>query len=186
MSPWVACCCVESAIDHVFKRTLTLVCAAIQAPGCVPAWIQRCSTPQLRELTEQISKGSCVAPNPWNLRPISWDAIAEKMIAFGDAGPEELTELRSEFAGLWTRLASDWLAQVGINEYNSIKHGMRVRPGGFSIAVGVEHEYGVAPPPEEMKFIGGSDFGTSFFHAEPVANAPNNSRTHFRIRRHST
>ena len=182
----LAALAIRAAYFHGIETFLTLVCAAIQAPGCVPAWIQRCSTTQLRQLTEQISKGHCVAPNPLKIQPISWDSIADKIITFSDVEPEELAEIRSEFAGMWTRLASDWLEQTGINEYNSIKHGLRIQPGGFSIAVGIEHEYGVEPPPEEMKFIGGSDFGTSFFHAEPVANAIDTSRTHFRIRRHHT
>lgn len=177
---------IRAAYFHGVETLLTLICAAIQAPRCVPAWIQRCSTPQLRKIIEPMSKGWCVLPNPLKINPISWDAIAEKIISLSDVEQEELAEVRSDFASLWARLASDWLAQISINEYNSIKHGLRVRPGGFSMAVGIEHEYGVEPPPEEMQFMGGSDFGTSFFHAEPVDNAADTSRTHFRLRRHHT
>lgn len=37
-----------------------------------------------------------------------------------------------------------------------------------------------------MRLVGGSEFGTAFFRAEPVANAPDSSKTHFRIKRHQT
>lgn len=121
---------IRAAYFHGLETFLTLICAAIQAPGCVPAWIQRCSTLQLRNLVTQISSGACVVINPLKLRPISWNSLAEKIINFSDIEDQELAEIRSDFAGLWTRLAGDWLTQIGNDEYNSIKHGLRVRTGG--------------------------------------------------------
>jgi hypothetical protein len=72
------------------------------------------------------------------------------------------------------------------DEYNSIKHGFRAAPGGFHLSIGQEESYGVAPPAEKMAYAGGSTFGTSYFLAEPLENAPALRRDlHFRVRRHS-
>lgn len=49
--------------------------------------------------------------------------------------------------------------------------------------MGREHEYGVAPPEEEMQIIGGSKFGTSFYSAEPITGSPQaKGDHHFRVR----
>jgi hypothetical protein len=57
---------------------------------------------------------------------------------------------------------------------NSIKHGFRIRAGDFALAVGPEHEYGVAPPDDEMKLLGKSDYGSTFFRIESVGNGKRN------------
>ena len=51
-------------------------------------------------------------------------------------------------------------------EYNSIKHGLRVNPGGSYIAVGAEQTPGVPAPPEAMRSMGGSPYGSTFFEIE--------------------
>jgi hypothetical protein len=51
-----------------------------------------------------------------------------------------------------------------------LKHGFRVKRGGFALAVGAEHQYGVPPPQSEMHLLGKSDFGTSFFKVEAMGS----------------
>ena len=58
-----------------------------------------------------------------------------------------------------------------VDEYNALKHGFRVRPGGFTLAAGVEHEYGVDPPADEMKTIAASQFGATFLKIESLGAA---------------
>jgi len=80
-------------------------------------------------------------------------------------------------------LASEFVNPAHIDEYNSIKHGFRVRSGGFTLAVGKEHEYGVSPPQEEMKVVGHSEYGTTILKLEPITNKKGNRS--YRSRRHS-
>jgi hypothetical protein len=68
----------------------------------------------------------------------------------------------------------EFLDQDHINEYNSIKHGFRIKSGGFSLTMGEEKEYGVAPPASEMQLIGKSDYGTSFFVLREVGEIKGN------------
>lgn len=71
-------------------------------------------------------------------------------------------------------MAREYIDDSHVDEYNSIKHGFRIRSGGFALAVGLEHEYGVSPPPEEMKLVGKSDFGTTFFRIESIGEGKGN------------
>ena len=45
---------------------------------------------------------------------------------------------------------------------------------GFCATIGEEKERGVSPPPSEMKLIGKSDYGTSFFILRPVGDIKGN------------
>lgn len=49
-----------------------------------------------------------------------------------------------------------------------MKHGLRARPGGWTLAVGLERERGIPAPPEDMQCIGHSEYGTNFHCAEAV------------------
>jgi hypothetical protein len=51
-------------------------------------------------------------------------------------------------------------------EYNSLKHGFRIRSSGVKLAFGLEQQYGVAPSPEEMTYLGGADTGSTFYAIE--------------------
>ena len=58
-----------------------------------------------------------------------------------------------------------------------ILRGLLFVKGEFSdklLAVGLEHEYGVAPPSEEMKLVGKSEFGTTFFRIESIGKGKGN------------
>jgi hypothetical protein len=63
-------------------------------------------------------------------------------------------------------------------EYNSIKHGFRVKLGGFYLAMGAEDVPGVAPPPERMKVFANSQFGSSFFGTERLGDKRNFGVSH--------
>ena len=78
------------------------------------------------------------------------------------------------YAKLWQKLAHEFLDEVHIQEYNSLKHGFRIKSGGFALAVGKEHEYGVPPPANEMQLLGESEHGTTFFKLEPIGTTPGN------------
>jgi hypothetical protein len=177
---------IRTAYFHGIETLFSLLCAATFAPHCVPGWLQRCGTAELREVVGQINKGTCIVSNPLRIESVSWHSIAERVMPLGNLPNEERLAFIEEFAGLWTRLAIDWLQASNIGEYNGIKHGLRVKPGGFSIAFAPAKEDGSKPSPDEMTLLGASPFGSSYFHAEAVLNAAKKSRTHFRLKGHYT
>ena len=148
---------IRVTYHHALETLFTLLAAAVQAPDCVVAWVPKCKTDSLRELVIAISRHGRI-PNKLGLDHVSWDAIAEKVFT-PVADAEARDRMRTRFARLWARLAHQFLNQKAINEYNSLKHGFRVRPGGFSLAVGRESSPGVLAPGEVMKSMGGSNYG---------------------------
>jgi hypothetical protein len=88
-------------------------------------------------------------------------------------------EIKDGFGDLWGRFASDFLNEKQNQEYNSLKHGLRLRPGGFTLAVGTEETPGVGAPPERMRSLGGSEFGSTYILPQAIGTAPKN---HFRLR----
>ena len=89
-------------------------------------------------------------------------------------GTEKGTNTTRLFAGLWRHLAHEFLEEDSVNEYNSLNHGFRVTPGGFKLAIGLEKSYEVSPPDNEIRVIGESKYGTSFYSIEIIPRRKGN------------
>lgn len=109
-----------------------------------------------------------------NIDKVSWGNVADSVFRRYLPETEKNKNTAQLFASLWNRLAHEYTDNNHVDEYNSIKHGFRIRAGGFALACGLEHEYGVAPPPEEMKLLGKSEFGTTFFRIESIGEGKGN------------
>lgn len=155
------------AYHHAMETLFSFLGALIQAPSAPQAWIAKCQNIQLYELVRRISNNDRELPTGLSIQSVSWDELARVTLNWYRSGTERQAESINLFAGFWRRLASEFLDKNRLDEYNSLKHGLRVTGGGFGISVGLEHEYGIPPPEYEMQSIGHSEFGSSFrrFHA---------------------
>ena len=162
------------AYHHALETMFSFIGAFVQSPGCVYAWLAKCSTPTLRAVIQRISKSDKALYTYWNIQPLTWESITEIIFQWYCPKTEKNKRTSMLFAKLWQRLADEYLDQKHIDEYNSLKHGLRIKSGGFTLAVGSEHKYGVPPPKEEMKVIGGSDCGTTYFKIESSGGEKNN------------
>lgn len=160
-----------------------LVGAALQAPSCVAGWVLKVRTEQLRAFTKALADGTVPFPMAWKIDHQFDFLTVAKLIFRYSSWQKEDDKTVERFATMWHRLAGDFLDGEAIAEYNSIKHGFRARSGGFAMRFGVEHDYGVPPPEEEMGAWEGSEFGTSFFSADAIGSAGRRS-PHFTLRRH--
>src|SRR5438094_3978161 len=88
-----------------------------------------------------------------------------------------------QLATLWGQLAHELLNPDHIDEYNSVKHGLRMRAGGFKLRAGLEHTYGEPPPEAEMNTIGHSEHGSSFFRLERIRTEASRSFSARRVSR---
>jgi len=165
---------LRATFHHALETMFSLLCAYIQAPDCVYAWISKCSNTDLRSILRKINKRDRVLFSKLALKTISWESVAELIFQWYMPGTEKNTSTSKLFAQFWHRLANEYLDENYILEYNSLKHGFRVKSGGFALAVGKEHKYGVPPPANEMKSIGQSKYGTTFFKLEPVGETKGN------------
>jgi hypothetical protein len=165
---------LKTTLHHAVETFFSLLGAYIQAPDCVYAWVAKCSNKELRSLIKKIAENDPAIFKRLNIDQVSWESVAELIFQRYMPNTEKSEITKKLFAKFWGRLAHEFLDDNNINEYNSLKHGFRVRSGGFSLAVGVQPEKGAAPPREEIKSLGGSEHGTKFIKLEPLGETKNN------------
>jgi hypothetical protein len=167
--------------SHAMEAFFALICATLQAPGCVFGWLDKYKEDDLRQLLECIKSGGPIR-SVVELEEISWGAISNaihRCLALDDKQKE--TRIKEKYAELWEWLAWEFLNPLVHREYNCIKHGMRVGKGGFHMAAGIEAVPGVLASPESMHILGGSAFGTTFFLGESIGQ----DKINLRLKRHA-
>ncbi len=163
------------------ETLLALLCSLVQSPECVIGWMLSYKNSELRNVVRKISDREDVY-SMLKDKPVTWELLARHVHSPLNFDEEKRKWIQKGFKHLWSQFAHDFLDESSSNEYNSAKHGMRARAGGFYLAVGPEENPGVPAPPEKMQSLGGSEFGTSFFIRERIVE---NNNTNFRPRRHS-
>ena len=167
---------------HGVETFMTLVGAAVQAPQAPYAWVALARTDLLRSVIERITMGDPTLHTELVGWDRTWDDFAQRLFAY--CGQENGWPKTGEsFGRTWRILAGEFLDENNQAEYNSLKHGFRIRSAGVKIAFGREHQYGVAPPPEEMKYLGGSDTGSTFYTIEPMRPVTQGNRSKHSRRR---
>jgi hypothetical protein len=150
---------------HGIETLMTLVGAAVQAPQAPYAWVWLAKTDLLRAVVERISKGDPALHTELVQWDRTWEGLAKRV--FSHCTQENgWPKTAQSFGYVWRMFASEFLDEMNQLEYNSLKHGFRIRSAGVKLAFGLEHQYGVAPPPEEMQYLGGSDTGSTFYAIE--------------------
>lgn len=166
------------AYSHALETFFAWAGATFQAPHCPLGWLMRYRPGDVPRVVRKISQGTGL-PSRLNV-PRTWEGLATAVLEpAGDVSSERKAELAHHFGVLWGRFASDFLDPGFRAEYNALKHGLRASAGGFVLRIGLEHDYGVAPPADELETIGGSEFGTSSFSVE----YPLDNKIDFRPRR---
>lgn len=171
---------MRATYSQGLETLFALISAAIQAPRCVPAWMSLYKNHELRSVVDKIHHRKPLLSQA-TVTSLSWSSVIE--IIFGHLvieDKEKENAVKAGFAQLWSRFASDFLDDKFNREYNSIKHGLRARPGGFYIAVGVQDDPKVPAPAENMKLLGKSEFGTGYWATDKIGEYNN----HLQLRRH--
>lgn len=131
----------------------------------------------MRQLISRINKRDKSIFTKLNIANVTWDSIAEYVYRWYLPGTEKNKKTSNLFAILWSRLAHDYLDENYILEYNSIKHGFRIKSGGFLLKAGLEHEYSLSPPDEEIFTVGYSKYGSTFYILEKVGGHSKHNRS---------
>ena len=144
------------------ETLFALIAATVQAPKCPLGWMLAYENHELKKVVRKISSESDIYTR-LRLDYVSWERLAILIHSGVIAEDNEKKSVSEKFGFAWRGLASDFLDTNHEAEYNSAKHGLRVRSGGFSLSFGKADVWGVSAPPEKMKCLGGSEHGTSFF-----------------------
>ena len=161
---------LRTTYSHALESHFALLSAAVQAPDCVLGWIHKYQTGQLRNVINQINGGITVY-NKYNLSEINWQRIAEVLFPFEVTDQIVANDISELFASLWQNLAKDFLDGEIIEEYNSIKHGSRIRVGGTRYVITVQEDESTDAPSSEIIMDG--EFGTSFYTINEMGNKKN-------------
>lgn len=151
------------------ETLFAFVGATLQAPHYVQGWLHHYR--DLKQITRAIHERNPTKREPIRTRlkidTLSWEGVAK--ILFVYIGDEALRQEYVDFySKLWAGFASDFLNDAYRGEYNSIKHGLRVVPGGFSLAMGLEETPGVRA--ERMRTVGSSEFGTQHISTNKLSD----------------
>lgn len=165
---------LRMAFHHSLETMFSLLGAYVQAPYCVYAWLAKCSNTDLRSIVNRINHDDPNLFTRLKLKNVAWDSIAQLIFKFYLPDTEKNVVTTKLFAQLWHYLANEFLNENYINEYNSLKHGFRVRAGGFGLAIGREPSHCVAPSEEAMNIISYSEWGTTFYKLETVGDKKKN------------
>lgn len=169
------------AYSHGLETLFALLCSAVQAPQCTIGWVLNYRNRNLVDLVRKISQKETVWTK-FKQKNISWNSLGVNIHAYLPYEDDKKKWIQNGFGKLWSRFANDFLDDNAIHEYNGIKHGLRIRPGGFSLAVGHEDVAGEPAIPEKMINLGGSTFGSSYFVKEHIIP---NDKSNFRPRSNS-
>lgn len=154
-----------------------LLCATVQAPDCIIGWLLKYK--DLKSIVRKIHNHQPVKTK-LRIHSVTWKTLSNTINLFPDEGDEKEQQIKKSFAKLWNNFAKDFLDENNQYEYNSIKHGLRIKPGGSQIAIGREDTPGVPAQPEQMQLLSRSEFGSQFFTTENIDDV----KHHCRIKRH--
>lgn len=171
---------IRLALHHATETLFSLLGAFVQAPDCPYAWIARCNNQELREVAKRIGSGDSTLITRWTKPFLGWESVASAVLRVYETGTDKQTRAVECFGRLWAALAGELVSEVVFDEYNATKHGFRVRPGGFKLAVGRQEAQNIPAPESEMATVGQSAFGASFFKVEKL---PGKGGRHIRSRR---
>jgi len=153
------------AYSHSLETFLAFLFSAIQAPDCVVGWTHKYQIQHLRSLIEKVNNRQKLLTKV-EIKPVTWESIAHAILAFHLEDKEKENRIKDNYARAWRQLANDFANVSFSKEYNSIKHGLRVRTGGFSLAIGAEDTPGAPAAPSKMKLLGESEYGSTFYSIE--------------------
>jgi hypothetical protein len=117
------------------EALFAVIGAVIQAPECVFGWLSSYRNDELLQLVRRINNGEPVRTHA-PFRPVTWDNISSQILLPLVATSEEThQQISARFAETWRQFAHIFVHQLRSIEYNSLKHGFRVQPSGFTITV---------------------------------------------------
>lgn len=144
---------LRAAYSQGLETFFSILAATIQAPDCVIGWMLKYQNKDLYEVVRKIHNRIGVKTK-LRLEDCCWNSVSSMLIrpfATGDRDKDE--QIQTSFAHLWRRFAQDFLDEKKGHEYNSIKHGFRIIPGGIRTYMGLQTEPGVPAPPEKMQAL---------------------------------
>lgn len=168
---------IRATLHHVLETLFTLIGILLQAPDCAYAWIAKCRTCDLLNLVNRIENKDKDLFTKFKDQEISWEGLALRVL--NTCEPKAQYNLGSElvvaYGKLLKRLANEFKDGNQRSEYNAIKHGFRIQPGGFQLRAAVApHETSLETlDDEEMELLVQGRYGLAFFNLSKLSKHKN-------------
>jgi hypothetical protein len=167
-----AACAIRALYWHSLETFFALVFAALQAPRATYAWLIEYRPGDLLDLVKRVSGGQEI-PMAFSIEHLSWHQIANLLLPSKNNDQDFTDRMRTSFAEAWGRFSTEFVDPKCRAEYNTIKHGLRMKSSGFYLSINT------GSSDEEMTSLGGSEFGAQFLLRESIGS----HRHHIRGRR---
>jgi len=161
-------------LSHAEEHLFALIFACLQAPHCPDLWLYRYKPSDLPEMVGKIEAGETILTR-FGLKEFSWLEIVKALWPGLEDNRYRLTVLTLG------RLAGHFVSTFGRNEYNGLKHGMRLSFGGTALSFSPGGSPDVAPSPESFIKLGDSKFGSRFWEFDQVQGSKNHYKAKFRL-----
>jgi hypothetical protein len=161
------------------EALLSFLAATIQAPHCTFGWLNKCKPNDLERIVKKI-KHEINILNLFNREYFNWKELStliHSRFVLPDKSKRDQIVVR--FGELWNNFADDFLDPRAKQEFNSIKHGMRIHPGPVKVALGLQPAKDTPCPREKMELLCDSRYGSSFLELFRFKDSSFN----FRVRR---
>lgn len=112
-----------------------LLFATLQAPGAPSAWLLLYRDDDLQELIERFQAGEDLPSRLVCSEPGSWEALAVMLFPSSLMEDEACRGRAKRLGQLWAEWASEYLNKDMKAEFNSLKHGLRIRSAAPYLAI---------------------------------------------------
>ena len=150
------------------EAMFSLIFATLQAPKCIPAWLLKYRNKDLYSLVGKINKRQTIYTEFGDIKnKISWESIVNLIFSF--LNDEKLKkEIVENYREAIYNFAIDFLNEKFQSENNSIKHGFRIRGGGFRLGLKSVTKEGKEIEGKDWYTIMDSNYGSSFYLSEKI------------------
>jgi hypothetical protein len=180
-----AAAALRIAYAQAAETAIALTFAAMQAPLCAYAWLEKYRGDHLDSLCEKVRSGTRIR-NRLRIPDISWRTIIDRVFLnapaelVGDTVKADRDSAIEGYAFALERIAGDYADPDIRREYGAFKHGFRASPGGFMLAFRAEKTLGIEDPEAPLHVLGASKFGSRTFAVERIGDDKHNLRVEMR------
>lgn len=159
---------IRSCYSHALETLFAVLGACIQAPYIPAAWMLHYKEKELVDFVTAIDNGAPIL-NRLGLSHVTWRLAASSTCPLDKDAPG-VSEHIEATERLLRILGRDFLDHGFQQEYNAIKHGLRVNPAGEYSAMGIQSTPGKPAPIENMHVVSSHEFGATTLRSEYLNN----------------
>jgi hypothetical protein len=156
---------LRASFYQALETFFLLVGAMVQAPECEYAYVLKASTSQVKLVANRIETKTFTDHCFFLDNDLTWQEIAR--IIFEPADHPTKQHAIIKFSECWSLFAKEFCDPLNTSEYNSLKHGLRVSPGGFNLFKS-KTKLADDLSGENRQHVGGNEYGSSFFVKAPI------------------